>query len=565
MDLRPYQSKLIADVWDGWNNAARNVLMRLDTGGGKTVILAFLVNWWISQARGAVAVIAHRHELVAQLSLTLARFGIVHNIIASADTRRGIIQMHLREFGRSYYAPGSLVGVASVDTLVRATGLEAWFAQVTFWITDEGHHVVLDNKWHTAIKKFTNPGVHGLLPTATPGRADGKGLGRHADGVADAMVEGPPMRWLIENGYLTDYTIFCPESDLVMYEEAGASGDWSPQQLKEASKRSHIIGDVVRDYLRFARGKLGITFTTDIETAGNMAQAYRDAGVRAEMLTGKTDAGWRRQIIRRFAARELDQIVAVDIISEGFDLPAIEAVSMARPTASLPLYMQQFGRGLRIMEGKSKAIIIDHVANTARHQGPPDKPRVWTLDRRVKKGGGSGIPMRTCGVGWSDDALTAFGATPGQPCWFDYERFYARCPSCDLPAPKAQPSSRSSPAAVEGDIVEMDAETLARLRGEIAETDMSLDAYRDQMRERGFRQDLYLIHGKRHAEKQIAQAALRSWMEAFVRRGVERGRADREIHKEFFMTFGVDVLSARALGKSDAETLAQRIATWLNQ
>lgn len=565
MDLRPYQSTLIGDVWNAWSQGALNVLMRLDTGGGKTVILAWLIQWWISQQRGAVAVIAHRHELVAQLSLTLARFGIVHNIIASADTRRGIIAMHMLEFGRSFYAPGSLVGVASVDTLVRATGLDAWFAQVTFWITDEGHHVVLDNKWHTAIKRFTNPGVHGLLPTATPGRADGKGLGRHADGVADVMVEGPPMRWLIENGYLTDYTIFCPESDLVMYEEAGASGDWSPQQLKEASKRSHIIGDVVRDYLRFARGKLGITFTTDIETAGNMAQAYRDAGVRAEMLTGKTDAGFRRQIIKRFAARELDQIVAVDIISEGFDLPAIEAVSMARPTASLPLYMQQFGRGLRTLEGKQKAIIIDHVANTARHQGPPDKPRIWTLDRRVKRGGGAGIPMRCCGVGWKDAALEALPAKPGQPCWHDYERFLSKCPYCELPAPKTEPVSRSSPAAVDGDIVEMDAETLARLRGEVVAADMPIDQYREQMRERGFRQDLYLIHGKRHVEAQIAQADLRAQMEAFVRRGVQRGRADREIHKEFFMTFGVDVLSARALDRTDAETLSQRIATWLNQ
>lgn len=563
MDLRPYQSKLIADVWGGWNNAARNVLMRLDTGGGKTVILAFLVNWWISQARGAVAVIAHRHELVAQLSLTLARFGIVHNIIASADTRRGIIAMHMLEFGRSYYAPGSLVGVASVDTLVRAD-LGAWFAQVTFWITDEGHHVVLDNKWHTAIQKFTHKDVHGLLPTATPGRADGKGLGRHADGVADLMVEGPPMRWLIENGYLTDYRIFCPESDLVMYEEAGASGDWSPQQLKEASKRSHIIGDVVKEYLRHARGKLGITFTTDIETAGSMAQAYRDAGVRAEMLTGKTDAGYRRQIIRRFAARELDQIVAVDIISEGFDLPAIEAVSMARPTQSLPLYMQQFGRGLRTMPGKTEAIIIDHVANTARHQGPPDKPRVWSLDRRAKRNTGGGIPIRTCGVGWKDEALRAFGAVDGQPCWGDYERFFNTCPYCDLPAPKPQPTSRATPAAVEGDIVELDAETLARLRGDVLKVDMPIDDYREEMRERGFRQDFYLTHGKRHVETQQAQAALRLRMEEFVRRGVARGRADREIHKEFFMTFGVDVLSARALGITDATTLAGRIETWLS-
>lgn len=559
MDLRPYQNTLVSDVWGSWTQGARNVLMRLDTGGGKTVILAFLVNLWISQARGAVAVIAHRQELVSQLSMTLARHGVVHNIIASEKVRRAIIAAQIQEFGKSFFNPGSLVSVASVDTLIRvdASWFVSWCAQVTLWITDEGHHVVLDNKWHTAIQLFRNASVHGLLPTATPSRADGKGLGAHADGVAHAMVQGPPMRWLIEQKYLTDYRIICPDSDLVLYEEAGASGDWSSQQLKEASKRSHIVGDVVREYLRYGQGKLGITFTTDIETAAAMTQAYRAAGVRAETLTGKTDDGYRRQILRQYAARQIDQIVAVDIVSEGFDLPAIEVASLARPTQSLALYMQQFGRALRPLEGKSHALILDHAGNTLRHQGPPDKPRTWTLDRRNKRGGGGGIPMRICGQGWKR------GHEPWPPCYQPFERFHTECPYCGLPLPEPEPAERGSPAAVDGDLVEMDAETLARLRAGVEETDMSLDDYRRWLVERQVSNVVYLSASKRHAEKQDAQATLRAEMETFVRRQLAAGLKDRQIHRKFYLAFGIDVLSARSLSRAEAEQLAEKVRNYV--
>lgn len=220
--------------------------MRLDTGGGKTVCLATIIN----AHAGASAVIAHRQELISQLSLTLARFGIRHNIIAAQKVRRAIAALHILELGQSYFDPGSRCAVCSIDTLTRAEGLEAWAAQVTLWITDEGHHLVLDNKWHSGIKLFTHPQVRGLLPTATPARADGKGLGRPptGSGVGDVMVQGPPMRWLIDQGFLTDYRIICPGSDLEILEDVGNSGDWNAKQLKEAAERSHIVGDVVREY-----------------------------------------------------------------------------------------------------------------------------------------------------------------------------------------------------------------------------------------------------------------------------------------------------------------------------
>jgi superfamily II DNA or RNA helicase len=516
-----------------------------------TVTLADIVR----DHNGASAVIAHRQELVGQLSLTIARYGVRHNVIAADATRRNIARLHVEELGYSLIDPGSRCVVASVDTLARQDLPPALAAMVTLWIVDEGHHLVEDNKWHRAIEKFTHPGCRGLLPTATPKRADGKGLGRDQGGVADVMIQGPPMRWLIDQGYLTDYRIICPPSDLQILVDVSASGDWSSKQLREAAKRSHIVGDVVTQYLKWARGKLGITFATDVETAVEMTGAYRIAGVRAETLTGKTDDYARRHILRRFAAREIDQIVAVDIISEGFDLPAIEVASMARPTASLALYMQQFGRTLRPLEGKGKALIIDHAANVIRHQGPPDRPRVWSLERsRNSNGPSDAIPFRVC-VGPAKLPTHPIGG-----CFEPYERIYRECPHCGY---YPEPATRSSPKAVDGDMDELDPAVLAVLRQDIAAVDMSRPDKMADLMAKGGSHMMIMANVNRHEERREMQDALRAAMGGFGYRcrALDPAMPDSEIQRRFFFAFGCDVYSAMALGTREAAELAGRINT----
>lgn len=600
MILRPYQQQLDYEVDQAWAKGAQNVLMRLATGGGKTILLATIVK----RHRGASCVIAHRDNLVLQLSLALAEAGIVHNIIASRETRQQVVAAHFLKLGRSYYDPGALCAVASVRTLARVKGLDHWFAQVTLWVVDEGHHLVVDNEWHTAICKFTNPYVRGLLPTATPERADGKGLGRHADGVADVMVEGPPERWLIDEGYLTDYRIVMAESDVVELlaaEKIGASGDYSPAVLKRTARKSHIVGDVVKDYLSWAPGKLWITFAPSVETAVDMAAAYNAAGVRAEVLTGDTPYGMRFSLLRRFEAREILQLVVVDIVSEGFDLPAIEGASSTRKTESLPVYRQQFGRTLRPMWApgaglgpahrfdldtrrgrldaieagpKPRAMWIDHVNNVGNPKlGVPDRVKVWTLDRKGdrKGGGGDGIPLRTClnvegRIAPPEQAdriradlvmaRHADGSVSVGRCAQPYRRALLACPYCGTPAPP--PASRGSPDAVEGDLAELDAETLARLRGAVEARDMGIEEYRVHALQT-MPTVAVMANVRRHAEAQDAQATLRASMTEWVRARLAEGLRDREVHRAWWHTFGVDVLSARALNRADALALDARV------
>lgn len=532
--LRPYQADLNGEIRAHWNAGQRNVVAQLPTGGGKTVNMADL----FAHHQGASIGIAHRQELVSQMSLALARFGIRHRVIGQKKLIAEIVRIHMDETGRSFYDPNAWCGVAGVDTLVRRGALaDPWFQQITLWQTDEAHHVLRENKWGRACLMF--PNARGVGWTATPGRADGYGLGRDADGLFDAMVTGPDMRWLIDNGYLTDYKIWCPPADIDLSGvNVTDSGDFSQIKLREAVHKSHIVGDVVQHYQRIAGGKLGVTFAVDIEHAVEMAAAYRSAGISAEVVTSETPDTLRAAILRRFRSRQVLQLVNVDLFGEGFDLPAIEVVSMARPTASLNLFRQQAGRALRLLEGKQFGIIIDHVGNVVRH-GLPDSPKVWTLARRERRGAHTSqlgvIPMRVC-----------------PNCTAPYERLVAICPFCQW---KPEPAGRDMPEQVDGDLMELSAAALQALRGEVSRIDGPV---RVPVHLQGTPAGQAVANN--HLARQQAQAVLRATMDRWGWwRTMYHAENDSMVQRRFFFQFGIDVLSARALGAPDAEALRSRV------
>jgi len=532
--LRPYQAQLKADIYSAWTRC-RFVLAVLPTGGGKTITFADIIH----DHEGAVCAIAHRQELVSQISLALARDGIRHKIIGPKDVVKLCVNVHMMELGRSYYDPNAAVAVAGVNTIVsRKKKLANWGKTVTLWVQDECHHVLKENLWGKASALF--PNAKGLGVTATPLRADGKGLGSESDGIFNELVEGPEMRWLINEGFLTDYRIFAPPSNFERPDDVGASGDFSRTSMASAVQKSRVMGDVVEHYLRLASGKLGVTFVPDVATAELVASQFNDRGVPAAVVHAKTPTAERFRILRSFKNRELMQLVNVDLFGEGFDLPAIEVVSFARPTESYGLFVQQFGRVLRLLAGKEWAIIIDHVGNVLRH-GLPDSPRAWSLLGRNKKQSKQEdmIPVKAC-----------------PECTSVYERFHKACPFCGF---QSLPMSRSSPSAVDGDLEEMDAALLAQLRGDIAKVDQTLEDYRLALAARHVPLIGQMGHVNRLAAQQAGQAALREQIALWAGHQRALSRADSESYRRFFFKFGIDVMSAQALKTTDAQLLQEKI------
>ncbi len=535
MKLRPYQQETHDAITDAWADGHRNVLAVLPTGGGKTVTFSHIVK----EEPGASIVLAHRAELVAQMSLALAREQVQHRIIGPSSLVRLCVNAHVAELKCPYYDANAKTGVASVQSVTCNKDLAQWFNQVKLWVHDEAHHLLRENQFGKAIARF--PNARGLGVTATPGRADGHGLGRHADGLFDTMIMGPTPRWLIDQGFLSQYKIFAPPSNLDLSAvHTTAGGDYSPPELKDATQKSTVLGDTVAHYVKHASGKSGLTFADSIDNAIDIAARFREAGVSAEVLTGKTPDALRAGIIAKFKTRQVMQIVSVALIDEGFDCPGVEVVSDAAATQSFNRFAQRFGRGLRIMKGKSHMIYLDHVGNTLRH-GLPDAKREWSLDRRERKSSGKSdaIPLRVC---------------VNENCMQPYERIHKCCPHCGYYPP---PPSRSAPEFVDGDLLELDAETFAALRGDIARIDG------DAVIPYGAKPEVVGAVRRRHWERREAQGALRNVIAWWAGLETAQGRGESESYRRFYHKFGVDVANAQTLNAKDAGELASRVSAEL--
>jgi hypothetical protein len=185
------------------------------------------------------------------------------------------------------------------------------------------------------------------------------------------------------------------------------------------------------------------------------------------------------------------------------------------------------------MDEKDRAIIIDHVGNVLRH-GLPDAPRVWTLDRRERRSRGVSDlpPLRVC--------LSCTGA---------YDRVLAACPYC---GEAWIPAERSTPAQVDGDLAELSPEALLRLRGEID---------RPLVVPYGAPPEVVGAVRKRHREAQEAQAELRRSMAEWAGRhstATDAGTVSA-LQRRFYLEHGIDVLSAQALGRREADELRGRL------
>jgi hypothetical protein len=388
------------------------------------------------------------------------------------------------------------------------------------------------------------------------------------------MVLGPTPRELINAGYLTDYRIFAPPSDVV-YDDVPvtASGDYSPAKLRAAVHASdRIVGDVVKHYLRIAPGKRGITFAVDVEAAQEIAKAFRAAGVPAEVVSAKTEDTLRARILRQFKAGEILQLVNVDLFGEGFDVPACEVVSMVRKTESFSLFAQQFGRMLRVMvapelqalwgeftdeqrlahikaSNKPRGILIDHVGNVIRH-GLPDAPREWTLTNRERrsKSANDAIPLRTC-LNLNADGM-------GGGCFSTYPRYLKTCPYCGF---YPEPPERTSPQAVDGDLYELSPEVLAAMRAEVDRINGAplIPNHLSPLAAAGLQ--------KQWAVRQQAQGNLANAIALWAGWKRHQGHSDSEAYRLFYFAYGVDVLSARAYNAKDAEALQGRIASDLQR
>ena len=357
--LRPYQKQLIDDVGYEYSEGRRRVCAVAPCGAGKTIMTAWMARGTALSGRRAIFMV-HRQELIEQTSATFTAMGIRHGLIAAGAAKE-------------YDLP---VQIASVQTLIhRLSQVQA----PDLLICDECHHIVA-NTYRKIVDQFSSSYVLGV--TATPERIGGQGLGE----IFQSLVLGPSAADLIAAGNLTPYDYYAPPTK---FDPAAAHvrfGEYVKNDLLRQMDDADVIGDIVKNYKNLADGKRAICYCINRAHSEHIAESFRAAGIPALHIDGETHKAVRARAIEDFRTGRLQILCNAELLGEGFDVPAMEAVILARPTASLTLYIQQSMRPLRPdpKNPEKRAVIIDHVGNVFRH-GMPDEEREWSLETKKRK------------------------------------------------------------------------------------------------------------------------------------------------------------------------------------
>ena len=235
-------------------------------------------------------------------------------------------------------------------------------------LVDEAHHA-LARSYQRILKQFPKAIV--LLFTATPHRTGRTQL----DQIADDIIVGQSIHELTDIGFLAPFRYFQPPNDFdSKLLKRGSTGDFTNESMQEAMS-TKIFGHIVKQYKRIASGMQAVVYTYSIDSAHKIAAEFNEAGITARSVNGKTPQDMRNHIVRMFRDQRIKILVNVNLFTEGVDLPNVDCVIMARPTASLALYLQFSMRCLNPRPGKT-AIIIDH-ANNFKSFGYPDDDRDW--------------------------------------------------------------------------------------------------------------------------------------------------------------------------------------------
>lgn len=228
MKLRPYQAagrdQILACI-----QRRAHVLYVLPTGGGKSVVIASVIAM-LSGLGWRICLIAHRDELVQQLSGALTAAGVGHGVIAPGHD----LTSH----------PVHVASVATLDRRRNDPCLRAWLASLDLLVPDEAHHVAA-GQWGRIIDAAAGAVRFGA--TATPYRLDGKGLGD----VFNEPVRGPSIRRLVRLGFLAPLKVYAPPIALDGLGSIGTRmGDYRRGDLARVLNRPEVRRAVVAHYGR---------------------------------------------------------------------------------------------------------------------------------------------------------------------------------------------------------------------------------------------------------------------------------------------------------------------------
>lgn len=318
-----YQYQLVNDIARKIQSGYKRITVQLATGGGKTVVMSYLIQRYLARSPAAkITILVHRDELLIQTSKTLSQFGIIHIKAQMVETFCNQVKKH---------------GANNYNVI----------------IIDECH--VGNFKKIFDHYRDTETLIIGF--TATPISATKK---HPLKSDYETIVTGLPIQELISRGNLTPCIHYSPKTGIDKKSIKKTAGEYNMASMAQEFSKPKLIDSVIHWYEKLCKNKKTIVFNTTIEHSILVHNCFKDHGYNSRFLDSKSASKEeRRDTLLWFKQTPNAVLNNVGILTAGFDEPTIESVIFNRSTKSLPLWLQCLGRGARTYPGKEFWLAID--------------------------------------------------------------------------------------------------------------------------------------------------------------------------------------------------------------
>ncbi|MEX0694640.1 MAG: DEAD/DEAH box helicase [Rhodospirillales bacterium] len=365
MQLRNWQQKIIDD-FPSISATYKRFILKAPTGAGKTVLARQIIDQFYADKK--VIVLCHRLVLLDQLQEALGESRRVRTLAVS-------------DKGTAFDDYDILL-----STSMRAREvLDDAIPKADLIIVDEAHRVSPNGRgYRRIIEKFKKDGkqtAHFMGLTASPERRTGDQRDQLSLAF-DAIIDCADIQDLISEGILVQ-----PEyrphfvHDLDLDHIDVSAGEFPVSRLTDEIIKSSMLDYAIRAYMEERAAidaqPISAWFCPDIRVAEITRDRIESIGVTVAIITAGTPLKERRQILSGHNSGDIEALVSVGVLTEGWDNPECNIIVHMRPTLSKVLWGQSVGRGLRSSPGKTKCVVIDVSSNWTTF-GPVEKLK-WTL------------------------------------------------------------------------------------------------------------------------------------------------------------------------------------------
>jgi len=359
--IREPQKEAYQRLYDYFKSGGRNAIIQIPVGCGKSG-LASIIPFGI--AHGRILIIAPnltiKDGLFESFDITNRQkcFWRKRGVLKDEDMIAGPLACTL-DMGNISICEKSHIVITNVQQL--ATNTDKWLSKFPddffdLIIIDEAHHSAADS-WKKVLVKFSKAKIVSM--TATPFRSD-------KQEIEGELVYRYPFKRATMNGYVKRVKAWYVAPSELTFTAKGETKtynldevlkmkekDWFSRgiALSEVCNRSIVDNSLekLEELRQTGTQHQIIAVACSVDHARAIRSMYSSRGYKADVIYSQMADDKKEDVLRRLKNGELDCIVQVQMLGEGFDHQKLSVAAIFRPFRTLAPYIQFVGRILRVI------------------------------------------------------------------------------------------------------------------------------------------------------------------------------------------------------------------------